>query len=282
MISMCRVFGVSKSGYFKWLDVGVSKRLSDDNVLITKIEKIFNENKKSYGARRIRNELINLGINCSRRRVSRLMKLAGICPVIRRKFVVTTDSKHDSPTHPNLLDRDFSASCPNEKWVSDITYIPTDDGWLYLSVVIDLFAKRVVGWSMADNLKAKLVTDALNMAVMSRKPVSGLIHHSDRGIQYACSGYQKMLDTYGITCSMSRKGNCWDNAVAESFFATLKKDCVYKKKFRKFKTKNEARMEIFHYIETFYNRKRTHSKLGYKSPVEYEAEIIGEMFEKAA
>jgi putative transposase len=269
---------VSRSGYFKWLITDEPRRLVEDNKLKFLIVEIFKESKQSYGTRRIRNEIVKMDMLCSRRRISRLMKLAGISPAIKRKFVVTTDSKHNLQVHSNLLERNFRVDIPNKVWVSDITYIPTNEGWLYLSTVLDLYSKRAIGWSMSDNLKAELAVNALDMAVKSRNPQIGLVHHSDRGVQYACGEYQDKLNANGIICSMSRKGDCWDNAVAESFFATLKKECIHKNKF---KSRQEARMEIFYYIETFYNRRRTHSKLNYKSPMEFE-EMNKQLFADAA
>lgn len=264
---MCRVLEVSRSGYYQWLTSGPSKYLLEEQYLKIEIKKIYEESIKSYGARRIRTELAKLNIRCSRRRVSKIMKKIDISPIRRRRFINTTESEHSLYIHPNILERNFYVNGPDSVWVSDITYIPTNQGWLYLSIVLDLFARKVVGWSMSNTMKATLTKNALEMAIANRNPSPGLIHHSDRGIQYACNEYQKVLNDNKIFCSMSRKGDCWDNAVAESFFSSLKKELVYK---RRFKTMDQARMDIFHYIEIFYNRKRLHSSNGYVSPVEFE------------
>jgi transposase InsO family protein len=264
---LCRCLKVTRSGFYAWLRRG-SKRELDDRRLLTLIREIFLENRRAYGSRRIYRELRVRGVRCSRTRVERLMREAEITPPRRRRFRKTTDSDHALPVAENLLDREFSSSAPNQRWVTDITYIWTLEGWLYLAVVLDLFSRRIVGWAMDKTLKAENLTlRSLHMALFGRQPAAGLLHHSDRGSQYACKDYQDLLDLRGITCSMSRRGNCWDNAVAESFFATLKLELVYLCVFR---TRAEARMEIFDYIEAFYNRKRRHSYLGYLSPADFE------------
>jgi len=258
---------VTRSGFYAWLRRG-SKRELDDWRLLTLIREIFLENRRAYGSRRIYRELRARGVRCSRARVERLMREAGITPPRRRRFRKTTDSDHALPVAENLLDRDFSSSVPNQRWVTDITYIWTLEGWLYLAVVLDLFSRRIVGWAMDRTLRAENLTlRALHMALFGRDPKAGLLHHSDRGSQYACKGYQDLLALRGITCSMSRRGNCWDNAVVESFFATLKLELVY---LSVFTTRAEARAAIFEYIEAFYNRKRRHSYLGYLSPADFE------------
>lgn len=197
----------------------------------------------------------------------KLMHRLGIVPKRRKRFKITTDSNHKFRVYPNLLERKFSVTAADEAWVSDITYIQTDEGWLFLASVVDLYSRRVVGWSMSDSLKSRIALDALDMAVRTRRPSAGLIHHSDRGVQYACTEYQNALRNSGILCSMSRKGDCWDNSVAESFFSTLKKELIYHNNFA---TREEARRKIFDYIEVYYNRQRMHSYLGYMSPVEFE------------
>jgi transposase InsO family protein len=203
--------------------------------------------------------------------VAKLMKQKGIRSIVRRRFRVrTTQSSHAYPTAPNRLDRCFDQKLPNQAWAADITYVPTDEGWLYLASVIDLCSRRIVGWAMADHLRTELCADALTMALQSRKPGEGLMHHSDRGVQYACGEYRGLLEDHAMTCSMSGKGDCYDNAVMESFFKTLKSELVYQ---RKYATRAQAKASIFEYIEVFYNRKRRHSSLGYKSPVEYEASL---------
>jgi transposase InsO family protein len=203
--------------------------------------------------------------------VAKVMRLAGLRAKVKRKFVPrTTDSAHGQPIAPNVLDRQFAAEAPNRKWAGDITYIPTDEGWLYLAGVIDLCSRRIVGWSMAEHMQTDLVADAMNMAIDRRQPGPGLLHHSDRGVQYASDDYQGLLGCHGIQISMSRKGNCWDNAVMESFWSTLKTELVHHEHYA---TRQEARQSIFEYIEVFYNRKRLHSSLGYVSPETFEASL---------
>jgi transposase InsO family protein len=264
---MCRVLEVSKSGFYDWMKDPEGSR-DRGKYLEEKIEEIFKESRDTYGARRIRKKLVTLKVRVSRRRVGKIMKKLGIGPKRRRQFQSTTDSKHHFPVHPNLLERNFTVSAPNRVWVGDITYVPTDEGWLYLGAVMDLYNKGIVGWSMSESLKSRVAVDALDMAVGTRKPLPALIHHSDRGVQYACGEYQRALRKSGMLCSMSRKGDCWDNAAMESFFSTLKKELIHRRRFR---TRDEARREIFEYIEVFYNRQRIHSALDYKSPAEYEA-----------
>jgi transposase InsO family protein len=264
---LCRCLKETRSGFYAWLRRG-SKRELDDRQLLTLIREIFLENRRAYGSRRIYKDLRARGVRCSRTRVERLMREAGITPPRRRRFRKTTDSDHALPVAENLLNREFSSSAPNQRWVTDITYIWTLEGWLYLAVVLDLFSRRIVGWAMDKTLRAENLTmQSLHMALFGRQPDAGLLHHSDRGSQYACKDYQDLLDLRGITCSMSRRGNCWDNAVVESFFATLKLELVY---LCVFKTRAEARMAIFEYVEAFYNRKRRHSYLGYLSPADFE------------
>jgi putative transposase len=271
VVAMCRVLDVSKSGFYDWMKEPEETRISHEKELEEKIKDIFKESRNTYGARRIRERLVTLKIRVSRRHVSKIMRRLGIGPKRRRKYQPTTDSKHHFPVHPNMLDRNFNVSSPNIVWVSDITYVPTDEGWLYLGAVMDLFSKGIVGWSMSDSLKSKIAVDALDMAIGKRNPQPGLIHHSDRGVQYACSEYQEVLCKNGFQCSMSRKGDCWDNAAMESFFSTLKKELIHRKKFS---TRDEARKVIFEYIEVFYNRQRMHSTLNYMSPAEYEAAAV--------
>lgn len=265
--AMCKALKVSKSGYYQWT-YSADKDDRQEASICERIRKIFIESKESYGSRRISRELRRECIHCSRRRVCKLMRKLGISPKRRRRFKHTTDSKHRYKVYPNLLMRNFTADTPDKAWVSDITYIWTEEGWLYLASVIDLYSRRVIGWSMKSSLKSQIALDALAMAIKTRRPAAGVIHHSDRGVQYACGEYQTALKSAGMRCSMSRKGDCWDNAVAETFFSTLKKELIYQ---RKFATREEARREIFDFIEIFYNRKRLHSYLGYKSPVEFEA-----------
>lgn len=264
---MCKCLRVSRSAYYGWLNSSPSAKKLADEKLMKKIRMIFNKHKKRYGARRIKKELAKEDLIASRRRISRLMKIADLCCKAKRKFKVTTDSKHNLPISPNLLDRNFTADKPNQAYVGDITYIPTQEGWLYLAVVIDLFSRQVVGWSMKSHLRTALVNDALLMAIWKRKPARGLIWHSDRGSQYASKSHRDLLKVHGIKQSMSRKGDCWDNAVAESFFHTLKVELTHQSNF---KTREEAKNIIFEYIEIYYNRLRMHSTNDYMSPVEFE------------
>lgn len=262
---MCEVIGVSRGGYYSWLRRPESKRNIENRNLKTEIRSIHAESKRIYGSPKVYEELKDRGIRCSLKRVTRLMREDGLYAKTTKKFKATTNSRHSRPVAENILDRRFNLDAPNKAWVSDITYIPTREGWLYLSTIIDLYSRSVVGWGMKERMTTQLVTDAFNMALMKRIPP--LIHHSDRGSQYASEEFQKLLREHGVQCSMSGKGNCYDNAVAESFFGTLKKELIY---FEDYKTRDEAKRSIFEYIEIFYNRKRRHSSLGYKSPVEFE------------
>ncbi len=268
--AMCRVFGVSKSGYYAWVRRPESQRSLDDDKLGNEIERVHKESKQTYGSPRIHAELRSNGIRCGRKRVARLMRDRDLSPKSAKKFKVTTDSGHKLPVAENLLDQKFEQQDCNQTWAADITYVWTGQGWLYLAVVLDLFSRRVVGWSMQRTMTRDLVLSALKMAIGSRRPGSNLLHHSDRGSQYASGDYQQMLGRFGITCSMSRKGNCWDNAPVESFFATLKRELVHHKYYH---TRDEARADIFEYIESWYNRKRLHSSLGYMSPCDYETKL---------
>lgn len=265
---MCHLLEVSRSSYYDWLNqTSPSARAIENQELADKVKMIFIKNKCRYGSRRIRRFLIKMGYKISRRRVVNLMKSQDLYCKTPRKFKHTTDSNHKLPIAENLLNRNFSPSLPNQAYVGDITYIPTKEGWLYLAVVIDLFSRQVVGWSMDSNMKASLVNDALLMAIWKRKPPKGLVSHTDRGSQYASSSHRKILELHGIRQSMSRKANCWDNAVAESFFHTLKVELTHHEKFH---TRDEAKQEIFEYIEVYYNRLRMHSANDYLSPVEFE------------
>ncbi len=269
---MCKTLEVSRSGFYAWLGRDESDRAREDRRLTALIRGIFEDSRGIYGAPRVHQALRKRGVNCGENRVARLMKLAGLRSKTRRKFrVKTTNSKHGHPIAPDLLQQDFTASGPNLVWVSDITYIPTDEGWLYLASTMDLFSRIIAGWSMSSSLETTVVIDALQMAIDRRSPQAGLIHHSDRGVQYASDKYRKMLDAHGMECSMSRTGNCYDNAAKESFFHTLKTELVHHEHYR---TRAEARASVFEYIEAFYNRQRLHSTLGYCSPVEFELENV--------
>jgi len=264
---MSKVLKVDRSSYYHWIKAGcVIKK--EDTQLNKLIEAIFIQGRKNYGTRRIQDKLKELyGLILSRKRISSIMKDLNLKVKMKRRYKNTTDSNHNLPIAPNLLNRDFYASTPDTKYVGDITYISTGEGWLYLATVIDLYSRKVVGWSMDDTMKVSLVNDALNMAISHRNPAKGLLWHTDRGSQYASYSHKDLLQKHGIVQSMSRKGNCWDNAVAESFFKTLKSDLVYQTYFY---TKKQAKREIFEYIEFHYNRTRSHSYLGNLSPSKFE------------
>jgi transposase InsO family protein len=235
--------------------------------LLEIIKDIHEENRKVYGRPKIHDELTRQGITCSKNRLGRLMSENGIRARQKRKYKVTTDSGHALPVAENLVKREFAVEKPNKVWVSDITYVQTAEGWLYLCIILDLYSRMVIGWSMGSRITTDLVNESLSMACLQRNPGEGLIFHSDRGVQYAAEVFRASLDKHHMVQSMSRKGNCWDNACAESFFATLKNEEIY---FRSYKTRDEARMSIFEYIAVFYNRKRRHSFLDYLSPEEFE------------
>jgi transposase InsO family protein len=264
---MCSAFDVSTSGFYAWLSRPESDQERRRAAILEEIRRIHLEHKQRYGSPRIAAELHARDIGCSVNTVAKLMHDNGIRAKTARKFCHTTDSAHKRPVADNLLDRQFNPSKANEVWVADITYIWTREGWLYLAAVEDLYSRMVVGWSMAEHMESRLVADALEMAVARRLPEEGLLAHSDRGSQYASEHYQTLLLAHGIECSMSEKGQCWDNAPMESFFASLKKELVHDEDYH---TRVQARLSIFEYIEAFYNPKRRHSALGYLSPVEFE------------
>jgi putative transposase len=271
---MCRLLGVSASGFYAWLKREASERSKLDRLLLVEIERCHKASRGSYGSPRVFRSLKELGIRVGEKRVARLMRETGLVARTWRRFKVTTNSGHAHPVAANLLDRRFSpsfAEAPNRIWASDITYIPTREGWLYLSVVLDLASRRVVGWSMQETAGTSLVIDAIKMALSHRRPESGLLHHSDRGIQYAARDFRQLLRSRRIECSMSRKGDCWDNAVTESFFATLKKELVQDSDW---KTREQARAALFEWIEVWYNKHRRHSSIGYLSPTEYEKRML--------
>lgn len=262
---------VSRSGYYAWLRRPESQRKTEDKALSEQIKEIHKESKGEYGSPKVHQELRRRGTRCGRKRVARLMRKDGLKAKTIRKFKATTNSNHSLPVADNLLNRDFSPAAPNKAWVADITYIWTSEGWLYLAVVIDLFSRAVVGWSMSERMTRALVMDAFTLAVKRRNPPPGLIHHSDRGSQYASGDFQSLLAKHRARCSMSRKGNCWDNAPAESFFGLLKRSLVFHSKYE---TRVQARQSIFNYIERFYNRKRIHSSLGYRTPHEVDQQEL--------
>jgi putative transposase len=264
---MCRVLDVSSSGFYDWLERPESPRAVENRALVAKIQAIHGDSRRTYGSPRVHASLQDAGYRIGRNRVARLMRDHAIRARTKRKFRVTTDSRHDHPVAPNRLDRQFEVAAPNTVWVADISYIPTREGWLYLAVVLDLFSRQVVGWAMDQQMPQELTLAALDMAIQRRRPLPGCMHHSDRGSQYAAGDYRKQLAKYGMVCSMSRKGNCWDNAPVESFFHSLKTEQVHHCDYQ---TRDEARRDIFEYIEVFYNRQRRHSTLGYLSPAQFE------------
>jgi len=267
--TMCRVLDVSSSGYYAWLQRRPSMRAKRDAQLTELIRKIHAWSDGTYGAPRIHAELIARGIHVGRKRVARLMAAAGLAGVSRRKFVVTTQRDRLAPLADDLVERDFSAKGPNELWVADITYIPTWEGTLYLSVVLDVWSRRVVGWSMAPHLRTELVLEALEMAIRQRQPMD-VIHHSDHGCQYTSIAFGKRCDEAGVRPSMGSVGDCFDNALCESFFATLECELLDRRTLR---TRAQARLEVFEYIEGWYNTHRRHSALQYSSPLEYERRL---------
>jgi putative transposase len=265
--TLCRFMAVSRSAYYAWSQRSPTEFEKDDKALTKMIASAFKKSRSTYGTRRLKQALFQQNRIASRRRIGRLMREAKLACKTRRKFKATTNSKHELPIAENHLNRQFAVNQPNQVYAGDITYIHTQEGWLYLAVVIDLFSRQIVGWSMAEHMRAKLVNDALQMAIWKRKPAKGLLWHTDRGSQYASESHRTLLTQHGIQQSMSRKGNCWDNAVSESFFHTLKSELVHHQTFR---NRDEARQAIFEYIEVFYNRERLHSANGYLSPVDYE------------
>ncbi|MGJ0483544.1 MAG: IS3 family transposase [Methylomicrobium sp.] len=265
--TMCRFMRVSRSAYYAWLQRPVTAGEQEDDELTKLIKIAFAKSRATYGTRRLKATLLGRDRMVSRRRIGHLMRKAGLACKTKRKFKATMNSKHDQPIAPNYLDRQFNVDRPNQVYAGDITYIPTQEGWLYLAGVIDLYSRQVVGWSMAEHMRTRLVNDALLMAIWKRKPTKGLLWHTDRGSQYASESHRALLVRHGIRQSMSRKGNCWDNSVSESFFHTLKTELVHQQTYQ---TRAEARQAIFKYIEVFYNRERLHSANGYRSPVDYE------------
>jgi putative transposase len=264
---LCRMLQVRRSGYYAWRSRGESARELADQKLVVEIRAVFEEKKRRYGSPRVRRELRDRGTRACRHRIARIMRTQGLRARPRRKFVCTTDSRHDLPTPPNILDRTFTAEAPDLVWAGDVTFLPTREGWLYLAVLLDLYSRRVVGWAMSERNDESLTLAALRMAIDQRQPEPGLVHHSDRGTTYASGAYQDVLAQHGMVCSMSRKGNCWDNAVVESFFSTLDIECANGEPFA---SRAAARREVTSYILGFYNPTRLHSSLGYVSPMEFE------------
>jgi transposase InsO family protein len=265
--AMCKVLKVSRSKYYAWLKKPCSDRAKEDKALTEKIRDVFTEGRRLYGARKIKSKLQQYKITISRRRISRLMKIAGLKLQMKRKYKATTDSKHSLAISPNLLERQFNVAKQDSVWAGDITYIRTKAGWLYLATVMDLYSRKIVGWSMNNSMKAELVNNAILMAISIRRPSKGLIWHTDRGSQYCAKSHRSILKKHGIVQSMSRKGDCWDNATSESFFSILKRELV---ELANFTCHKQAAAAIFEYIEVFYNRIRLHSTIGYLAPAEFE------------
>lgn len=269
VIVMCRILDVSESGFYAWRKRPACQRCREDAQLTQDIQQVFERHQGRYGSPRIYRELKDGGRKIARKRVARLMREADISARRKRRRLLTTKRDATHPVAPNILNREFSATAPNTKWVTDITYIPTTAGWLYLAVILDLYSRAVVGWSMSASCDERLAENALQMAVARRRPKAGFLHHSDRGCQYTSRAYQSQLEQLGAVVSMSRKGNCWDNAVMESFFGSLKEECVGNQLYS---SHEQARRALFEYLEMYYNRQRMHSTLGYMSPLVYEQE----------
>ena len=264
---MCGVLGVSRSGYYDWTKRGLSERGRLNIKLDRRIRESFAANRQCYGAPRIAEALHDEGIKCSENRIARRMRTLGLKAIQAKKFKVTTDSNHSKPVAPDLIKQDFHAGAPNQKWTSDITYVWTDEGWLYLAVVMDLYSRAIVGWAMNRRMTQQLVCDALTMALFRRRFPKATIIHSDRGSQYCSQRYQQLIRSNGLCCSMGHKANCYDNAVMESFFHTLKVELVHRERYE---TRRMAQSCIFEYIETYYNRQRKHSAIGYRIPMIFE------------
>lgn len=264
---MCKVLEVSRSSYYKRINREKGKRANENKGILEKIREVFKESKERYGSPRITAELKRSGISCNKKRIARLMRKYGIAAKIFRKYRNTTNSNHEREKSANILGREFNSQRANEVWTGDITYISTEEGWLYLAAVIDIYSRKVIGWQLDKRMSSELVEKALKNALLDRRVDKGIIFHSDQGIQYASENFRKILKDHGFIQSMSRKGNCYDNAITETFFHTLKTELIRRTKYR---TREEARRSIFEYIEIFYNRKRLHSAIGYCTPAEYE------------
>jgi transposase InsO family protein len=272
--TLCRVLEISRSGYYRWLTATPSETACRGERIGEEAKRVFEENHGSVGYRKVQEQLAAEGVPCCPETVRKALTRQGLHATVAPRFVpTTTDSDHDLPVAENLLDRDFTATRPNAKWVSDITYVRTEEGWLYVAVVIDLFSRKVVGWAMADHMRVDLVLEAFNMAIAHRRPTAELLFHSDRGSQYAATAFRDRLAFLRVTQSMSRRGNCWDNATAESFFGRLKAEWVGRSRYR---TRDEAKRSIYFYIEMFYNSKRRHATLGYLSPNQFEAQHLAQ------
>ena len=264
---MCAVLSVSRSGYYDWAVRDLSDQSRSTQELDTRIQAIFAKHRHRYGAPRITKTLHHEGVRCSENRITRRMRALNLRAIQAKKFKVTTDSQHAKPVAPDLLKQDFCAGTPNQKWTTDITYVWTAEGWLYLAVVMDLYSRAIVGWAMNQRMTQQLVCDALTMALFRRQFPQGTILHSDRGSQYCSTGYQQLIRSHGLRCSMGHKANCYDNAVTESFFHTLKVELIHRERYG---TRRQAQASIFEYIETYYNRQRRHSAIGYLIPMAFE------------
>jgi putative transposase len=264
---LCSALGLSPNSYYQWLKRPVDIRHREDQALSEDIKRIFKKSRSTYGSPRMQRALREEGKRHGRKRLRRLMKKLKLVPKAARRFKMTTDSNHKKPVAPNILGQRFSPPAVNIASVADITYLRTDEGWLYLATVIDLYSRKIIGWSMGTRLLTKLIEDAFTMALKQRNPPQGVIHHSDRGSQYCSDAYQGLLAEHGFVCSMSGKGNCYDNAVMESFYHTLKVELIYGQRY---KTREQAQMAVFDYIEIFYNRQRIHSSLNYQTPEAFE------------
>jgi putative transposase len=271
VVVLCRTMRVSRSGFYTWKDRPPSLRAREDTRLRTSIRVIHAQSRQTYGSSRILKALRNAGERIGLHRVERLRRAEQLRTCYKRRYRITTQSDHAYPVAENVLAREFTPEAPNRVWAGDITYVATAEGWLYLAVVLDLYSRRVIGWSMGPRLHSTLVQEALSMAVKQRRHADTVLHHSDRGVQYASADFQALLSGQRMICSMSRKGNCWDNAVVESFFKTLKVECLYRQRIQ---TREQARQMIFEYIEVFYNRQRLHSTLDYQSPAAYEEKYL--------
>jgi transposase InsO family protein len=268
---MSKILEVSRSGYYKYLKFKPSEREKENLLLLKKIKAAHERSRQTYGSPRIHAELIAQGEKCSRRKVSRLMQRAGIKAKMRKRFKITTKVDNKAIASPNLLQQKFTAQKPNQRWVADITYVATGEGWLYVAAILDLFSRNIVGLAMSERINSNLVITALNQAITHRKPIGGIVHHSDKGCQYTSDNFQQLLKTNNITASMSGTGNCYDNAAMESFFHTLKTEHTY---FENYQTREQAKSSIFEYVEIFYNRKRRHSTLDYLSPHDFEKQWV--------
>ena len=265
---MCDALGVSRSGFFAWLSRSPSARAKADDAIAARVRASYIQSDRTYGARRVWRDVLAEGVSCGLHRIEKLMRLQAFrARPRRRRLPSDTGVRSTAAVAPNTLDRRFEATAPNRKWVADFTYIWTAEGWLYVAAVIDLYSRRVVGWSMSAEMTSDLVTNALMMALWRRGKSDALLHHSDRGSQYTSEAFQRLMADHGVTCSMSRAGNCWDNAAMESFFSSLKTERTARKTYR---TRDEARADVFDYIECFYNPRRRHSTLGYLSPIAFE------------